>query len=245
MAITVPTGGTATGSANSASPTVTFTGYTPATNDVVVFFIALATNLAGTVMAGPPSGWVNADPAGGTTRVESDTCSMMAVYHAVTSGEASGGTTAYTATALIATAQNHEVSAVVLRGVDPTTRLDSSASGFSTANAATPHIFPALVGANLSTNSMVVGGVINDGTASYTTPGGWTLRATSATIIRSWCGTRDTLTTAGVAVAATNITPSVGDEYCAYTLAFTELAVAAATSLLPARRPHYGSLLQL
>lgn len=224
MAISV----VATGSADIATnrtTTVTFSSYTPAANDVVLLWTKNPTNgLVVTV----PSGWATCDPAGGNTNVTSDSHTATAVYHLVTSGEASANTVTYAATNLWNAASNQAVAAIVLRGVDPTTPIDSSAAAFDSGNSVTPHVLPALTGANLSSNSMVVGCVAKDTNGTYTVaPTGWTIRATAnggTTTTGAAILTRDTLTTAGVNVAATNVTPSAGDEYVSYTIAFTEAA---------------------
>lgn len=216
MAITVAA--TANGSYSaSRSPALTFSSYTPATNDVIIFVIGDAVTSTGAI----PTGWVNCHPSGGATFASStaQTCSM--IYHLVTSGEASAVTTTYTATNWRSTTGTGSVCGIVLRGVDTTTPLDSSAAGFDSA-AATPHVLPALTGANLSTNSLVVRGISADSALTWTTPVGHTQRAYSGTNVASAIYTVDTLTTAGVNVAATNITPSIGDQYATITAAFTD-----------------------
>lgn len=222
MAVSVVS--TAAVQTTTASPSLTFGSWTPALNDVVLLWSkVVSTAITITV----PAGWVNCDPSGGNTNVSSDTGSGAAIYHLVTSGEVSGVTTTYTATSLWNSTVNGNVTGIVLRGVDSTTPIDSSAVAFDNANTVTPHVLPALVGANLSSNSLVVGCVAADGNGTYdTNPSGWTIQIQNNAFTRkgSAIATRDTLTTAGSNVAATNITPSVGDEYVSYTIAFTEFA---------------------
>src|SRR6476620_4004023 len=154
------------------SPTATFSSWTPALNDLVVLFVTSgATGATITV----PSGWVNI--LGGTTDVESDSHEATFVYHWVTSTEATNGTLTYTATTLYDTTQSGGTVGIVLRGVDTTTPIDSVVTTFDSGNTVTPHVIHALVGANLSTNSMVIGAVFGDGTITYTDPSGWTLCA--------------------------------------------------------------------
>jgi hypothetical protein len=221
MAITVAATGSST-LVSSQSPSVTFSSYTPATNDVVYFFTVCGVAAQG---INAVAGWVN--PLGGTTIVASDAHTVFCAYHLVTSGEASAVTTTYTITNWLTAARGGTTVAIVLRGVDSTTPVDSVASTFDSANTATPSILPALVGTDLSTNSLVVGAVGRDGVGgTWTTPAGWTFRTNATGDSGSWLGTLDTLTTAGTNVAATNITPSAGDEYASVTIAFTAAAAA-------------------
>jgi hypothetical protein len=202
------------------SPTVTFTSWTPAENDVVVLFPS-STVTGHTITE--PSGYVN--PLGAGVDVETDTHQECCVYHLVTSGEASAVTMTYTATNLYgATVTGGNTFGIVLRGVDTTTPIDSANSKFSSANTATPHVLASLTGANLSTNSMVVSCVVKDLGGDYTTaPSGWTFQVQNAggSAQAKALLTRDTLTTASSDVTATNITPNAGDEYASITLALT------------------------
>jgi len=215
MAITVEATANAAISA-SRSPSVTFSSYDPQVNDVIVMFPS-STGITVTLAA--VSGWVN--PLGSTTDVETDSHEMCAIYHQVTSGEDSANTLTYTATNLFSVAQTGNVCALVLRGVDPTSPLDAFGSTFNSGNTITPHVLASLLAADITNNDcMVVSCVTKDATGTYTTPTGWTQRTTSNTNQGKWLGTRDNLTTAGAAVASTNITPSAGDEYASITLAF-------------------------
>lgn len=208
--------GSAALSTNDPSVDLSSGSWTPAENDVVVFFIASTTTLAVTGTAG----WVN--PLGGTTSVNSDAHGYCAAYHLVTAGEA-GGSTTFTATNYLAAAETGNVVAVALRGVNPTTPVNAAASGFDSGNTATPSVLTALTGANQPTtdNGLVVRGVSQDSTGSYTTPASHTSVTSNNTNQINQVFTRDTATTGGVDVAATNATPDAGDEYCAITIAFT------------------------
>ena len=219
MAITVV--GTTTQTHNQQSVFVTFpAGYAnPTVDDVVVIaFSSTATAPTTTI----PSGWVNCHPSGGSTRAEADTCWQAMAYHLVTSAEDSANTKTYTLTSCLSALTNWAAVGIVLRGVDATTPIDSTNATFDSANSATPNILPSLLGSNLSTGSMVVGATSNDATKTYTDPGGWTRQGyadnsgTTSTVMF----TRDTTTTAGTDVTATNVTPSAGDEYCSFTTAF-------------------------
>lgn len=198
----------------SRSPTATFPAPPQAGDIVVLFPSATVTGITLTI----PAGWVNV--LGGTTDVESDAHQMCAVYHVVTETESDANTRTFTATDLAGADFTGNTIGIVLRAVDQTTPLDAAAAGSATTNA-TPHVIPALTGASLSDGSLVLGCVTKDTTGTYTAPAGWTVRATSNSNQGKWAGTRDTLTTAGTDVAATNITPSAGDEYVAVNSAWT------------------------
>jgi hypothetical protein len=222
MAITVAATGSST-LVSSQSPSVTFSSYTPATNDVVYFFTVCGVAAQG---INAVAGWVN--PLGGTTIVASDAHTVFCAYHLVTSGEASAVTTTYTITNWLTAARGGTTVAIVLRGVDSTTPVDAVASTFDSANTATPSILPALVGTDLSTNSLVVGAVGRDGVGgTWTTPAGWTFRTNATGDSGSPGSALSTLSPRRAPhVAATNITPSAGDEYASVTIAFTAAAAA-------------------
>lgn len=203
----------------SRSPAITFSNYTPIADDIVAFWAASG---AAAAAATAPTNWVLPTPAAGANPVASDSHTQAFTYHVVTSGEASGGTVTYTATNLWNVAQTGNVVGAVLRGIDTTTPIDSIVSTFSSANAATPHVLAALTGTDLSTDSIVLSAVAKDGTGTYTTPAGWAAVTSSNTNQGHWLGYREGLTTSGTNVAATNITPSAGDEYCSITVAFTK-----------------------
>jgi len=150
--------------------------------------------------------------------VGSDTHTALAMYHKVTSAEQAAGTTTYGATNVWNTANSHFAGGIVLRGVDPAAVIDSVAVGFDSANSATPTVLPALVGANLSNDSFVVGYVSAQGNGTWTPPAGWTERQDNQ---GGAIYTHNTLTVAGTNVAATNVTPSAGDENACFTIAFT------------------------
>jgi hypothetical protein len=200
----------------SASPSVTF-NVPVAENDVVVMWAASATVA---VLNAAPAGWVNA--LGGTTIVASDSHSMACVYHKVTAGEASAQTLTYTATSLFTAAQTGYVHAALVRNVDPTTPLDAAASTFNSGNTITPHVLAGLAGADVGTGSLVLSSVTKDAVGAYSTlPSGWEFLATTNTNLGMATLRREATTTSGVAVAATNITPSAGDEYASITVALT------------------------
>jgi hypothetical protein len=200
----------------SRSPSVTFSA-APAAGDVIVLWsVSAAVAAVGTV-----TGWDNV--LGGTTVVASDAHTEVCVLHVVTTAEANANTVTFTVTNLWSTAQTGSTVAGVWTAVDGTTPIDSAASTFSSTNGATPHVLAGLTGSNLSNNSQVVSAVAKDSLGTWTTPAGWTARqAQNAANNGIAIFTRDTLTTAGTNVTATNITPNTGDEYASITVALTE-----------------------
>jgi hypothetical protein len=231
MAISVVATNSSTGS-NGAAVSITFTSYTPVVDDIVVILAANGSTGSNLPLK---SGWVNCHPSGASNVVASDSHVAACHYHKVTSTEATNGTQTYSLNAW--PAGYGDYAGIVLRGVDPTTPLDSSAVGFNSANSATPHVLPALTGANLSSNSLVLGFLNQDnqGSASWTTPSGWTQRIVAPTTVGTGgvIYARNTLTTAGTDVLATNVTPAAGQEYAAFTVAFTE-GVTASTGTIAA-----------
>jgi hypothetical protein len=221
-----PTGITIQGGATAAittsrSPSVTFTGYVPRIGDVVLLWPS-STTTAQTITE--PSGWIN--PLGAGVDVESDAHQICCVYHIVTPAEESGVTTTYTATNLYGATTTGNVSGVVVRGVNPANPIDSANSTFDSTNTVTPHVLASLTGSNLSTGSMVFSCVAKDGTGAYATlPSGWVFVNTSNTNQGKALLMLDALTTAGSNVAATNITPSGGDEYASITVALNKLPI--------------------
>jgi hypothetical protein len=207
---------------SSASPsTGAIPSWTPATDDVIVVF-SHTTNT--TSISAVPAGWVNI--LGGTTIIEpGDTTEYLAVlYHKVTSGEATAGTTTYTITNLYAASETCMVMSAVFRGVDPTTVVDNFGTDSNAGNSTT-HRLAAITGTGgaLSSNSMVVSSVSADGAANYTDPGGWTMRQEQTALDPgAWLGTRDALTTANTDVTVTNITSSLSGEMVSCSVALLE-----------------------
>lgn len=204
---------------NSRSPSLTFTGWTPALNDLVIMFPRDASPDSTLTI---PGGWVN--PLGGTTKITTDSNQSAVLYHFVTAGEVSAVTTTYSPTNLFSFAIFGSVVGSVLRGVDTTTPVDSVATTFDSSDTATPHVIPALTGANLSTGSLVLGATSRDGDGAYGSgPGGWTQITKTADWSPTWYGNLNAATTAGVDVPAATITPNAGDEYTGISIALTAL----------------------
>jgi hypothetical protein len=110
-------------------------------------------------------------------------------------------------------------------GVDSSTPVDAVGSA-SDVNTVTPHVIAGLTGANLLDNSLVVTGAFSEGdphlhrTFWVDFAGSVVQQLRAGGVATTAVLTRDTLTSAGVNVAATNITPSAGDQYISITVAF-------------------------
>jgi hypothetical protein len=205
----------------SASPTIDFAGegWTPVEDDLVLLFCS-TTNT--TVVNAVPSGWD--DSGAGLVFAGDTTCYIAAVYHWVTAGEESGGTTSYTVSSLWDAAETNMVMGAVYRGVDTTDPIMDTGANSNASNSTT-HVLPAIAGTNILDDGVVVGCVNADGAADYTDPAGWTpLEEQTANDPGCWLGQHDTLTTAGVGVSATNITCSISGETAAITIALNPAA---------------------
>jgi hypothetical protein len=218
-------------------PSVTFSGYTPLEDDLVILFPSSTTVLGAVANASLPAGWVN--PLGDGVEVNSDSHGLACFYHLVTAGEESGGTTTYTATNALDAAETGRVHGVVVRNVDPSAPIDGFNTAFNSGNTTTPHVLAGITGSGvLLDGSLVVSSVAADGTGTYgSVPAGWTQLQTAGTTQGRWTGTRDTLTTVNTDVTATNITPSAGDEYCSITLAVAKAIAVTHGTATPAVTP--------
>lgn len=200
------------------SPSFTFGSSDVQEGDVILAFPS-STNTATITI---PSGWVNV--LGGTTDVESDSHELSGGYHVVTAGEV--GQTAWTLTNWYDTTEVGNVVAILVRNVDPADVLDIAASAFNSGNTITPHVLAGLT--PIVDGGFIVSCVAKDGTGNYTTPpAGWSLDQTSNTGNGKALLTRDALSQSGVAVPATNITPSAGDEYASITVVLNPIATPA------------------
>jgi hypothetical protein len=199
------------------TPAVTIDGYDPLEGDVVVAWAASTSSATVNAIA---SGWVNV--LGGTTSAGpgDGTVQVACVYHVVTAGEETANTNSWSLTNLWNTPETGEVIAMVVRGADTTTVLDSANSAVD-ATVAPTHVLAGLTGTNLSTGSLVLSAVFPDQFDTYAAaPTGWTsITASSATNQGGHVYRRDTLTLAGADVLPTNITPSAANEYASITIA--------------------------
>jgi hypothetical protein len=194
------------------------TAWTPAANDFLlhwVFADQLITSL------GTTSGWVN--PLGAGVHIDSDSNVGAAFYHWVTSAEASGGTKTYTISNCFSPSRAGGVGGLALRGVDPTNPIKTFTTTFNSGDTATPHVLPGVPGASLAGGETVFSAVMPDENSSYTTPSGWTKIIDQVVNAgrNIWIGQRTALTSAGVTIADTNITPSAGGEFVAITFVLT------------------------
>lgn len=204
-------------------PSVTFTGYTPLENDLVILFPSSTTVLGVVANASLPAGWAN--PLGDGVEINSDAHGMAALYHLVTAAEETAVTTTYTATDALDAAETGYVHGEVFRYVNPAAPIDGFNTDQGSGNTTTPHVLAGITGSGvLLDDSMVVSSVAKDATGAYSSvPAGWTQLQATNTNQGRWTGIRNTLTTVDTDVTATNITPSAGDEYVSITLALAKV----------------------
>ena len=190
----------------------------PMVNDFVLLFPSSVNTV--TAVNPNPADWSNVLGVGQHLNAGA-ALGFVLFYHFVTSAEATANTTTYGPTVFQAV-ETGNVAALVVRGVNLTTPIHKVLPlGDASTTTVTPHVLPALTGANQPTISgcLVVGGLAKDSLGTWTTPGGWSAIVSNNTNQGKWIGTRTTPTTAGTDVAATNVTPSGGDEYGSFTLA--------------------------
>ncbi|MCV7434801.1 hypothetical protein [Mycolicibacterium bacteremicum] len=192
----------------------TFTSYTAQTDDLIVIFAAVPSD-TGTPSIGTVSGWT------GIAQVSNSLGSLTGLMHPVTSAEAAANTTSFTATNYFNVAKNSRTVACVVRGGDPASYLDA----FSTVASASSstHQFPALVGTDLSSGSLLIG-VVTAGTGDRTytdSPAGYSLaiQADTGTAVGMWV--RAAASVAGVNVAAQTVTPTSASSYRGMSVAIT------------------------
>jgi hypothetical protein len=199
-----------------ASPVVTLTGYDPVEGDIVVAWFASSSSATlNTVL----SGWANV--LGGTTIADpgDGTCICACLLHPVTSGEEGADTNAWTFTGMWNVPETGTWIAGVFRNGDPTTPLMAAAAAVDSLPVATHTLAGVGSGSITASNGLVVSAVFPDTTETYTTPAGWTNGIAAGGGLQGGNSyVRDTLTTSGVAVAATNITPSGANEYAGITV---------------------------
>lgn len=221
----------ASAAASSRNLSVTFTGYTPQADDLVIL---VGTNgSTGGAVTQPDATWQPVLSTPGVQTTDSHASTIW--YHVVTAAEATAVQTSYTATNVWNAAVTGNTVGAVFRGVDPEYPIVNSLSQIDSANSVTPHVMPGLSSGN-NYDGMVIGCVLKDGNAgTYTDPSGWTGRITNNATTTTWIGTRNTTHTAGSSIAATNITPNSGDEYIGYTILLRDSAT------IESGRPLYDS----
>jgi hypothetical protein len=195
------------------SPTINIPdGTSPAADgDVIVVWATAATVSSLDAVIG----WYSV--LGGVTSVNSDSHSQASAYHVVTPEEA--GQTSWTITNFFSAGETGIIQAVRVRNVGLAAPISAAASTVDSANAASPHILAGIASGSVTVNDgLVLSAVGSDGGTTYTTPGGWTVQQSYTPAPAQSVYSRDTLTTSGVAVAATNVTTSVGNEYASITV---------------------------
>jgi hypothetical protein len=203
----------------SRSPAITF-AESPVENDIIVIWVASTTTSTIT----DPSGWTNL--LGGTTDVESDSHQMCALYHVVTAAEDAANTVTWTLTNLYDAAETGAVAAVVVRNGNPADPLGGTpTSTFDSANTVTPAVL-AQVTPDV-TGGLALSAVVQDSTASYTVPTGWSLKAYHNVNVGIAVFAYGTLTTAASAVGPTNVTPDAGDEYASISVVISPFSILA------------------
>jgi hypothetical protein len=182
----------------------------PLENDVIYVWVSSTTASAIT----DTSGWTNV--LGANTDVESDAHEMTCVYHKVTNAEDVANTVTWTLTNIYDATETGAITAVVVRNVDPADPLAGVNSTFDSANTATPAVLASVTPD--ASGGLILSGVVQDSTGTYTTPANWTVRATFNTNQALSVYSYDLGATSGVGVGPTNITPDAGDEYISITI---------------------------
>jgi hypothetical protein len=229
-AITTGTGFSVTISAGTDAGSV----WDPAENDFIIVWVSSQSTISSSANT---ANWTNVLGNNVASNHTAAALGQAAWWHRVTSGEATANTTTYAETVFTAN-ETGNAGVMVVRGVHTTTPINV----FNTIEVAsvTPHILAGLTSATSSqptvTDCLVVSCVAKDATGAYTNnPAGWTQASTFNTNQGKWWGHRTAATTAGVDVAATNITPSAADEAMSITIALTP-APSAVQSSYPRRR---------
>ena len=206
---------------STASPTISFTSYTPIENDTIVMWSASS---SGATLALVPSDWINV--LGGTAIATpgDGTLAITCLAHIITATEASTGTTSWTFSGMWNTPEVGETIAVIIRGVNTTNPINAATASFNASPVAT-HVLAEVSGASLDTGSLVLSGVFPDNLQTYTTPAGWSsISATTGTNQGGHVFMNNNLTIAGTSVSPTDIIPSSTDEYASITVALRMIA---------------------
>jgi hypothetical protein len=182
----------------------------PLENDVIYAWVSSTTASAIT----DTSGWTNV--LGANTDVESDAHEMLCVYHKVTNAEDVANTVTWTLTNIYDANETGAITAVVVRNVDPADALAGVGSTFDSANTVTPAVLAAVTPDD--SGGLILSGVVQDSTGTYTTPANWTVRATFNTNQALSVFSYNLGVSSGVGVGPTNITPDAGDEYISITI---------------------------
>lgn len=231
--IIVPTGGpppptvptlvasASTALAASADATGTFSGYVPALNDLILHAVSSTSTMAA---AADPSGWTNLLGSGGELNVAA-AMSGLWCYHFVDAGEVSAVAQTYTATGILGAAETGIIHSFAVRGVNTSTPVDLFNTTSDALSSATPHLTAALAGASLSDGSLVLAGVMKDGSSSTDYGPGAQNPAPYSQVLNTtgtqgrWSGQVAAGTTAGVTIPAVSVTPVSADEFIGWAIA--------------------------
>lgn len=190
--------------------------WAPQAGDVVAMLCG-STGSTGCVDKSPY--WIN--PLGPAEEILVGALSAYFFYHVVSYAEEVAGTLHYEATDVQAT-QNGCAVGLVLRGIDPINPIDAVATAFNNVGNANPFTFPALNGADLLNNSVVIAGVVKDETGLPYSPVGWARAGWSDTYQGAWIGIKNTRAVAGQTIPATDVPTPSSDEYASIAVAFKE-----------------------
>ena len=113
-----------------------------------------------------------------------------------------------------------------MRGVNTTAAIAGAGSTFDSSNTATPHF---LAGVTPTVNGgLVIASIAKDLGGSYADPAtGWTQSFSGGVTNPRWIGRYNTPSVSGAPIAATTITPSIGDEYTSITVVMAPTSVVA------------------
>jgi hypothetical protein len=197
------------------SPTFTL-DTSPLENDIIYLWVSSTT----TATVADVAGWVNV--LGSGVDVESDAHEMTCVYHIVTAAEDTANTVTWTLTNMYGATETGDLAAVVVRQADPADPLAGVNSTFDSANTVTPAVLASVTPD--ASGGIILSGVVQDSTATYTQPANWTVRATSNSNQGLSVFQYNLGVTSGVGVGPTNVTPDAGDEYISITLVVKSIA---------------------
>jgi len=194
--------------------TRSLTGITLQENDLIV---QVANNNGAAPVLTDPVDWINA--FGANTAIMSTNNALIIMLHRVTAAEITAGTTSWTLTNIFSSSQNGRQWTTVLRGVDPTTPLDTVVSNPNSGGAMIiPDITPTKDG------SFVMGfGMpddIGNAIASVVSPWVEGLRVSDGTSTSGLIMYQTDPKPAGVLVPGASQNMNHDDEYVAATIAF-------------------------
>lgn len=222
---------TAVGGISGSSPAITFVSQ-PLENDVIVVFPSSTTTAVSNNITGWTSPLTTTDghPSNesGQLDVESDTHEMACAVHLVTAAEESGSVKTWTLTNFYNATETGRIHGVLCRNVDPTNPVMAAWSVYNSAGTTSRSTAAVASGLITDNDGLVIASISVDGTSAITShpPAGWTEGNYAVTTQTRWTGTRDTLTTSGVAVDAASMASATSDEYAGITVVLKSKPVA-------------------